>query len=178
MSRCLGDRALARLHAGGGRDAQRAHLDACAVCAGRYRRLVAELETVSYVLLWTDEPAPRAPVRALRRSLVPVAAGATAFVAVVELWSYLAVRPPVAPPSRTVQQEEVTAGLRDVSLTMFSVHGRAAWSLPDALVVDLETPAARALGCEWPEWAATVGCDEEEHMERLLDLFARPDTDG
>lgn len=176
MSRCLGDRALERLHTGGGRDAQRAHLDACAVCAGRYRRLVAELETVSYVLLRTDEPRARAPV--LRRSLVPVAAVAAAFVAVVALWSYLAVRPPVAPPSRTVQQEEVTAGLRDVSLTMFSVHGRAAWSLPETLVADLETPAARALGCEWPDWAATLGCDEEEHMERLLDLFARPDTDG
>jgi len=176
MSRCLSDRALERLHAGGDGHAQLAHLNACAACAGRHRGLVAELETVSYVLLRTDEPLARVPV--LRGSLVSIAAGVTAFVAVLALWSYMAVRPPVAPPSRPIQREADMTDLRDVSLTMFSVHGPATWSVPDALVADPETPAVRTLGCEWPDWATTAGCDEDAHVEGLLNLFVRPETDG
>jgi hypothetical protein len=176
MSRCLSDRTLMRLHAGSGRDAQRAHLTACVPCAERSRRIAAELETVSYILLRTAEP--RARVAVLRRSLAPVAAMAATLVAVLSLWAYLAVRPPVAPPSVPAQREEAMAFLRDASFTMFSVHGRATWSMPDTLVADLGTPVARDLGCEWPDWATTTGCDEDAHMERLMNLFERPDIDG
>lgn len=174
MSRCLAQRALERLLAGGGSDAQRAHLETCVVCAERYRRLVAELDTISYVLRETDEPRARVPAR--RRSLVPIAMAATAFVAVVALGSYVAVRPPLAPPRGPSQRDEATAYLRDVSYTMFSVSGQVAPSLPEVLVAELST--AGEPGCEWPEWAATNGCDEDAHVDRLLDLFRRPDTDG
>lgn len=174
MSRCLSDTTLERLLAGGGSDAQRAHLGTCAVCAERYRRLVAELDTVSYVLRETDEPRARVPV--LRRSLVPIATAVTAVVAVVALWSSLAGRPPVAPPPEPSQRDEATAYLRDVSYTMFSVSGQAASSLPEGLVADLST--AGEAGCEWPDWTATNGCDEDARVDRLLDLFRRPDIDG
>jgi len=174
VSRCLSDTALERIHAGGGREAQRAHLEMCAVCAERYRRLVAELDTISYVLRETDEPRARVPM--LRRSLVPIATAATAVVAVVALWSSLAGRPPVAPPPEPSQRDETPAYLRDVSYTMFSVSGQAPSSLSEVLVADVST--AGEAGCEWPEWAATNGCDEDARVDRLLDLFRRPDIDG
>ena len=174
MSRCLAQRALERLLAGGGSEAQRAHLEMCAVCAERYRRLVAELDTISYVLRETDEPRARVPM--LRRSLVPIATAATAVVAVVALWSSLAGRPPVAPPPELSQRDETPAYLRDVSYTMFSVSGQVAPSLSEVLETSATT--AGEAGCEWPEWAATNGCDEDARVDRLLDLFRRPDIDG
>ncbi len=174
MSRCLAQHALERLLAGGGSEAERAHLETCAVCAERYRRLVAELDTISYVLRETDEPPARVPV--LRRSLIPIATAGTAVVAVVALWSYLAVRPPGAPPPEPSQRDEAPAYLRDVSYTMFSVSGQAPSSLSEVLVADVST--AGEVGCEWPDWAATNGCDEDARVDRLLDLFRRPDIDG
>src|SRR6267378_1468140 len=63
MRRCLGDKALVLLHEGDGRPEDRSHLEGCARCADRYRRLTDDLRVIGVVL--ASDPAPAAvPSRA------------------------------------------------------------------------------------------------------------------
>lgn len=50
MKNCLRDRTLLLIHYGEGRAEHVAHLEACARCAPRYRRLVRDLELIGHAL--------------------------------------------------------------------------------------------------------------------------------
>ena len=82
MRRCLGDKALVLLHEGDGRPADRSHLEGCARCADRYRRLTDDLRVIGVVL--ASDPAPAAvPSRAAWPRWV--AAAAVTFALVIGL---------------------------------------------------------------------------------------------
>lgn len=179
MKRCLSDKTLMQLQAGDGSAEQRAHRSACGACGDRYRRLGRELETVRHVLLQTDEP--RTLVVARKSLWVPLAAVAAALVVTLAVWGHLAVRRPDAPAqaARLLQDEEASVFLTEVSLTMFSIDGRQAASVPDVRIAGLAADAPdRGADCEWPDWTATAGCDETAHMNRLLNLFEPSDDDS
>jgi hypothetical protein len=170
MTRCVSERALMRLEAGGGTDQQRAHVDTCLACAGRNRLLRRDLERISAVLLGTDEP--RAPAGAhgrVARTRLWVPAGAAAGLVALLVWAQLATRPPAVPVP--LRGEDAMAVLEDVSLTMFSVDGRLAAPIPEALA---DTPE-RGADCDWPDWSATVGCGEA--MDPLPSLLEPVDYD-
>ena len=118
MSRCLSERTLMRLIAGGGREAQRAHLAACDRCEARYRAIGDALDRVTEVLLHTEPPLRSAPL--LARYWMPAIAAAVASLALL-VWVEITVWRAVTP----AQPEEVTAFLSDLSATMFSARGRA-----------------------------------------------------
>ena len=177
MKRCLSDKVLMRLQAGDGSAEQRAHLSVCGACGDRYRSLDRELETVRHVLLYTDEP--RASV-ARRPSWVSAVAIAASLVVTVAVLGHLAVRRPDAPGSAALrlQDEEASMFLREVSLTIFTIDGHLATSVPDVQVASLpsDTPD-RGVDCEWPDGPATGGCDETAHVDRLLTLFEPSDSE-
>ena len=50
MTRCLREKTLLLLSAGGGDSAQRLHLKTCELCAERYRRMAQELELITSTL--------------------------------------------------------------------------------------------------------------------------------
>ena len=76
MSRCLSERALLRLIAGSGREAQRAHLAACRRRGVRYRVILRDLDRVTDVLFHTAPPRwSRSP---LTRHWLPASASAVA----------------------------------------------------------------------------------------------------
>src|SRR5207249_3285011 len=81
MSRCLSERTLMRLIAGGGREAQRAHLAACDRCEARYRAIGDALDRVREVLLHTEPPLRSAPL--LARYWMPAIAAAVASLALL-----------------------------------------------------------------------------------------------
>ena len=177
MKRCLSDKAVMRLQAGDGNAEQRAHLSVCGACGDRYRSLDRELETVRHVLLQTDEP--RASV-ARRPSWVSAVAIAASLVVRVAVLGHLAVRRPDAPGSAAprLQDEEASMFLREVSLTIFTVDGHLATSVPDVQVASLpvDTPD-RGADCEWPDGPAAGGCDETANVDRLLTLFEPSDSE-
>jgi len=177
MKRCLSDKALMRLQAGDGSAEQRAHLSVCGACGDRDRSLDRELETVRHVLLYTDEP--RASV-ARRPSWVSAVAIAASLVVTVAVLGHLAVRRPDAPSSAALrlQDEEASVFLREVSLTIFTIDGHLATSVPDVQVASLpaDTPD-RGADCEWPDGPATGGCDETANVDRLLTLFEPSDSE-
>ena len=115
MSRCLSERAIMRLIAGGGRDAQRAHLAACHRCDARYLAIGRDLDRVTQVLLHT-EPQHRAP-SLIARYWMPATAAAVAALALL-VWVEITVWRAATP----TQPEEVTAFLSDLSATMFSTR--------------------------------------------------------
>ena len=179
MKRCLSEKTLMRLQVGDGSAEQRAHLSACGGCGDRYRRLGRELGTVRHVLLHTDEPRPLVVAR--KRSWLPIVAVAASLVVTLAVWGQLTLRRPDAPglAARPLQDEEASAFLTEVSLTMFSIDGRLAVSVPDVRVASLSADAPdRGPDCEWPDWPATAGCDETAHMDRLLNLFEPSDDDS
>jgi hypothetical protein len=177
MKRCLSDKALMRLQAGDGSAEQRAHLSVCGACGDRDRSLDRELETVRHVLLYTDEPGASV---ARRPSWVSAVAIAASLVVTVAVWGHLAVRRPDAPGSAALQlqDEEASMFLREVSLTIFTIDGHLATSVPDVQVASLpsDTPD-RGVDCEWPDGPATGGCDETSNVDRLLTLFEPSDSE-
>ena len=178
MKRCLSDKALMRLQAGDGSAEQRAHLSVCGACGDRYHRFDRELETVRHVLLHTDEP--KILVVARKPSWLPLAAVAASLVVTLAIWGHLAVQRPDTPGSAALrlQDEEASAFLTEVSLTMFSIGGRLAPSAPEAQVANLSADVSdRGADCEWLAWPATEGCDETAHMDRLLTLFEPSDSE-
>jgi len=177
MSRCLSDAALIRLLAGDGTADERAHMTACAACGDRHRRVGSELTTVRHVLLATDPPRTRAVARTRSWAIAAVAAP---LVVTLAVWGHVAIRGPDAPgpAARQRADHEASVLLTEFSLPLFSTDGRLAASVPDVGVLSLSADALdRVADCEWPDWAATAGCDETAHVARLLDLFEAPDTE-
>src|SRR5260370_33451047 len=84
MRRGLGDKGLVLLHEGDGRPQDRSHLEGCARCADRYRRLTDDLRVIGVVL--ASDPAPAAvPSRAAWPRWVAAAAGSLLLVERVDL---------------------------------------------------------------------------------------------
>lgn len=122
MSRCLSDDALERDLAELASVAERAHLAGCAACAARHRRIRGELARITDVLRDTPEPRTR-PVPARRRRWMPAPVALAAAAAVLLIWVEVAVWRAVTPVPPTMQPQEVTAILADVSAALFSVSG-------------------------------------------------------
>jgi len=140
MSRCLSERTLMRLIAGGGREAQRAHLAACDRCEARYRAIGDALDRVREVLLHTEPPLRSAPL--LARYWMPAIAAAVASLALL-VWVEITVWRAVTP----AQPEEVTAFLSDLSATMFSARDALAAG-EDGLASGCPSDPLAILGCE------------------------------
>jgi len=124
MSRCLSDDTLTRVLADLATDAERAHAASCTACARRARRVRHDLTTIASVLRDTPEPRPRAAV--LRRRWLPTAVGLSAAALALLLWVEVAVWRAVTPVPPTMQPQEVTAILADVSASLFSLTGSPA----------------------------------------------------
>ena len=156
MSRCLSERTLLRLVAGGGREGRRAHLHACSECTARYRAIVSDLDRVTDVLLNTEPP--RWSPSLLPRYWVPATAAAVAAVALL-VWVEITVWRAVTP----AQPEEVTAFLSDISAAMFSTRDALAAS-DDA---GSETPADGEIpgGCS-ADPLGIVGCERDNRNEQ------------
>ncbi len=149
MSRCLSERTLLRLVAGGGREAQRAHLAACGRCDARHRAIVSDLDRVTDVLLHTEPP--RWSPSLLARYWLPATASAAAAISLL-VWVELTVWRAVTP----AQPDEVTAFLSDVSAAMFSTRDARAASdgtgsgtvADDGLSGSCPSDPLGILGCE------------------------------
>ena len=149
MSRCLSERAMMRVIAGGGRDAQQAHLAVCQQCDARYRAIGRDLDRVTQVLLHT-EPQHRSP-SLLARYWMPASAAAVAALALL-VWVEITVWRAVTP----TQPEEVTAFLSDLSATMFSARDALAAGddsasgllSEDGLAGGCSSDSLGGLGCE------------------------------
>ncbi len=134
MNGCLDDRALLLIHHGEGGPSGTAHVRTCIRCAGRYRRLVGELEAIAQTLR-QGPPAAGARPRpgAGRRRAVAVAAALAAMLALVwvegRLWreSQFLVRPPAV-----AGDADVLPFLAEVSAVLASAGepGEAAPAVP------------------------------------------------
>jgi hypothetical protein len=155
MSRCLSERTILRLIAGGGRDPQRAHLAACHRCDARYRAIGRDLDRVTQVLLHT-EPQHRPP-SLLARYWMPATAAAVAGLALL-VWVEITVWRAVTP----TQPEEVTAFLSDLSATMFSARDARAGGGDSGLgAFSDDSPA---VGCS-PDPLGIIGCESDNANE-------------
>jgi hypothetical protein len=138
MSACLSDDALARVHTDLASIPERAHLAACAACAGRARQLRRDLEVITAVLRDSREPLAR--VTRTRRRWLPAAVGLSA-AAVALLWVEVAVWRAVTPVPPSMQPQEVAAILSDVSASLFSVSGDPVPGTGDDAPLSLESMA-------------------------------------
>lgn len=122
MTACLDDRALFRLHEGDGSAAARAHVDACALCARRYRTLVDDVELLARVVREGPPPlAARRPVLAGGVWWIPALTVVAVELAVV-LWT----RTPAPPPVRTASAAvDVAGSLDEVSTALFAANEAA-----------------------------------------------------
>lgn len=158
MSRCLSDRTLMRLVAGGGFAGQRAHLTGCPRCASRHRLLVLDLAAIKDVLLNTDPPAARG--RARHRAWVPTLAAAVVAVAVL-VWLEVSVWRAVTPAS--LPPEEVTAALAEISTTMFSTSGPSPAGMDERLP-ELSLTDDPATWCDDGDPVSLFGCAPAEDL--------------
>jgi len=157
MSRCLSDKAVTQVQAGLGSEAEQAHLQSCPGCAQRLRALARDLAVISRVLATTAEP-PTRTVRTARRWL-PAAVGASALAVAALLWVEVAVWRAVTFVPPTMQPEEVSAILTEVSAALFSIRGYApAPAQADELVPRLESEEDSESNCDGPDWLVTPGC--------------------
>lgn len=156
MKRCLSERRLAWLVAGGGSEADRAHVGSCLQCASRKRAIDRDLAAVSTIL----RAAPSAESetiaarlwrsRLLRTAFAPAAAFAAA--ATIALW-ISGVRPPISVPGRTARFTSVDAAeTRDAA----SELAAALFDLGDGRSATIDEPvpayvyASAAIGGGWP----------------------------
>ncbi len=161
MSRCLSERTLMRLIAGGGREAQRAHLAACDRCEARYRAIGDALDHVREVLLHTEPPLRSAPL--LARYWMPATAAAVASLALL-VWVEITVWRAVTP----AQPEEVTAFLSDLSATMFSA--RDALAAGDDGASGPFSADGLASGCP-SDPLAILGCESDTSSDAPTDTY-------
>ncbi len=141
MSRCLDDKALARVQSELGSAAEQEHLAGCEACASRYRTLRRELHLITEVLRETPEPRTR-HVFAGRRTWLPVTVGLSAVALGLLIWVEVVVWRAVTPVPPTMQPQEVAAILSDVSASLFSVSGDPPRGTTDEAAQSLEAMAA------------------------------------
>ncbi len=112
MRKCLQNSKLLLLLEGEATSAERAHLEACETCSGRYRRLVRDLGVIDRVL--REEP-PRRPLiadsRSLRARWVPVVAALALLL--VSVWGIMRVEKQSSPVSSEEARFQDTALLLD-----------------------------------------------------------------
>ena len=161
MSRCLSERTLMRLIAGGGRESQRAHLAACDRCEARYRAIGDALDRVTEVLLHTEPPLRSASL--LARYWMPATAAAVASLALL-VWVEITVWRAVTP----AQPEEVTAFLSDLSATMFSA--RDALAAGDNGASGPFSEDGLATGCP-SDPLAILGCESDTSSDAPTDTY-------
>jgi hypothetical protein len=135
---CLSGDALARLQAELASPAERRHVAGCAACTGRARRLAREVDLIAGVLRDTREP--RGRVAARRRWLPAMVSLAVAGLALL-VWIEVMVWRAVTPVPPTVEPQEVTAILSDVSTSLFSVNGDPSRAQPGEPPQSLEALA-------------------------------------
>jgi len=173
MRRCLGDKALVLLHEGDGRPEDRSHLEGCARCADRYRRLTDDLRVIGVVL--ASDPAPAAvPSRAAWPRWAAAAAVTVALVIGLNLlfareWGRVAWRTSPEPAGAGgVTTEELIAAVEAMTAGeppwvelagTGAASGRRASTL-QASVADLYATVAGEEACE--SLAASLGdeCDQ------------------
>ena len=172
MKRCLGERKLATLFAGGGSAAERQHLGACLACRGRYRALEREMEIACGALRLGPPPgdsavAPRTPSaeRAgswrLRGWLPPMTPAMTAAAAILTIavgWMALRSAPWSSPgrlaaggPPAAIADDrhtELATAAREISAALFATGDGRRLALRDELPDYLQ--ASAALGGAWP----------------------------
>lgn len=141
MSRCLNDKALARVQAELATAAEQDHLAGCAACAGRYRTLRRELHLVTEVL--RDTPEPRVRFGLVGRRWLPATLGLSAAALTLLVWIEVVVWRAVTPVPPTMQPHEVAAILSDVSASLFSVSGD-----PPRAATDDAPPGLEAMASE------------------------------
>ncbi len=148
MNRCLSDRALLRLHVGGGRSAQQYHVDGCWRCADRAERLRRDVDRITWVLAETLEPHP---IRAgmTRRWLPAISLALVAVAAVV--WVESAVWRAATPVTLVEPPTEAAPLLRDISTVMFSISGDPTISGAD-LLADLTQSWEMDAVCDLVDW--------------------------
>ena len=144
MSACLSDDALARVHTDLASIPERAHLAACAACAGRARQLRRDLEVITAVLRDTREPLTR--IAPARRRWLPAAVGLSAAAVTLLVWVEVAVWRAVTPVPPSMQPQEVAAILSDVSASLFSVSGDPVPNTGDDAPLSLESMAREVDG--------------------------------
>lgn len=158
MSRCLRDKTILSLYEGNGTSEHRAHVESCAACAARYRRLEHDLEVIGQVL--REPPPPGAfayPPHSLRVRWAPIAVAFAMVIALVGggIWMR------GSPPPTVSLNEEVSPFLEEVSATLFSTAetDMAGIAAPVNLV-ESESPPAGEWPCEGPELFYEPGCLE------------------
>ncbi|MFQ5683883.1 MAG: hypothetical protein ACE5HC_11500 [Candidatus Binatia bacterium] len=169
MNRCLKDRALLLLYEGEGTNEQRAHLEACEVCSGRYRRLESDLRTIGQVL--RQEPFPEA----LRYHPKPVtlkwlSTAAALGVVIALVWGGERMWFTSLPFPHATHNEEISQFLEEDFTAIF---------FPDSAIAEEAWPQGTdlrelsvALGEDWPcvdppTWSETESSNEvDKEFER------------
>jgi hypothetical protein len=149
MSRCLKDQALFLLHLGEGAGAGRAHLGECEACAGRYRRLGADLEAIAQTL--RQPPPPKSVGDRVRSFPVRWLPAAVAIgVALVLTWGGLRLwSPPDRAPLTGAADEEIWSAVEGFSTDLFMLNQAFA----EELLGEPADPNSTAFDPEWPcEW--------------------------
>lgn len=135
MSRCLSDRALARMLAELAAPAERAHLAVCSGCSVRFRRLHRDIGAIAGVLAsTTDAGTQRRPVPwRWRAAAAMVAAASVAGLLWVETTMWTASRSMTDPG----MDREIALALEDLWSSVLSTDGESSRSLdPSALLAE------------------------------------------
>ena len=167
MKRCLKDKALLLLHAGGGTSVQRTHLTECESCAGRYRDLGSDLDVISQVL--RREPPRQIIDRRLHLRVVRWAPVALAAVLVlIVAWQAARMLRSPAPPSAGTGSVEFGSLVDELPTNLFL--------LSEAMAVERGTASGDSNGlttsvleadrpCEW--YDVPVRGEGEPSIEEL-----------
>lgn len=114
MTRCLEEKSLLMLNAGGGTSEQRLHLESCALCNRRYERITRELESIACAL--RQEPPPDLPMNraaALCYKAAPVLAALV--FALLLIWGEIRLLPTQSP----LQAADLSDFIQQVSEALF-----------------------------------------------------------
>jgi hypothetical protein len=152
VSRCLSDRALMQVLADLGSRERRAHLATCAMCAARYRRMAAEVNSIRDVL---TGPEPQAMSMWMPRAWIPVAATVGAVLVGVLMWVEVTLWKPVV--NVDVESAELSASLAAVSAVLFTVDGEPSVASETGRPVR-EVDTEVAVVCDGSDWLGEIRC--------------------
>ena len=142
MKRCLKDKTLLLLHAGGGTKVQRNHLTECILCAARYRDLGSDLDVISQAL--REEPPPQIVNRPSHsRAIRWAPAAVVAVLALIIVWQGARMWRSPARPSASTDNMEFLSLVDGFPANLFL--------LSEAMAVEPRTTAGESY-----EWAATI----------------------
>jgi hypothetical protein len=153
MSRCLSDRALARVVAELGTAAEQTHLAGCAACTARRRAVSGDVDRIRQVLLTTAEPLRRTAPKP--RWSIAAATGLAAVAVAALVWIEVTAWTTIQTARDLASVEKVETALADVRAAIFSVDG-----VPSRVLA--ESWAATGLD---PDGDASTGCDDAAWLD-------------